>query len=315
MKKLYSLLAIAVIVFSANAQTELLRHDFNYTGILTNNGWVKHSGATIEELKSNGTAVEMKNGLSEDVNIALPEAFTIKPGYISKLDYSIKLNILDATKLKAAGDYFVSFGGTAGATLTILPARLYYKPDADGTGYYLGVLNTSGGTATPTYSETKLSYSTEIDVTVEFTVKSGVTTEQTVTLSINGVKDVSNNTGTGSAPAEIASVALRKGGTATNLETPNLTIDDLVVRTYPDVLSVSDIKKGKASLVKNSLVADQLMFASKGDIQIINANGQVVKTAKVEDGTSLNVSSLSSGMYIVTGVVDGENVSQKIIKK
>ena len=91
MKKLYSLLAIAVIGFSANAQTELLRHDFNYTGILTNNGWVKHSGATIEELKSNGTAVEMKNGLSEDVNIALPEAFTIKPGYISKLDYSIKL--------------------------------------------------------------------------------------------------------------------------------------------------------------------------------------------------------------------------------
>ena len=44
-------------------------------------------------------------------------------------------------------------------------------------------------------------------------------------------------------------------------------------------------------------------------------NGQVVKSATVAEGTSMNVSSLTPGMYIVTGSVNGKAVSQKIIKK
>ncbi len=43
--------------------------------------------------------------------------------------------------------------------------------------------------------------------------------------------------------------------------------------------------------------------------------GQVVKTASVSENQSLNVSDLQQGTYIVTGTVNGKNVSEKVIKK
>ena len=44
-------------------------------------------------------------------------------------------------------------------------------------------------------------------------------------------------------------------------------------------------------------------------------NGQVVKSASVSENKSLEVADLASGMYIVTGTVEGQAVSTKIIKK
>ena len=66
--------------------------------------------------------------------------------------------------------------------------------------------------------------------------------------------------------------------------------------------------------MKNTVVGESIAFAKTADIQIINAAGQVVKSAKVTEGSTLNVSSLAKGMYIVTGTVNGEKVSQKVIK-
>ncbi|SDF65548.1 T9SS type A sorting domain-containing protein [Epilithonimonas hungarica] len=80
-------------------------------------------------------------------------------------------------------------------------------------------------------------------------------------------------------------------------------------------LAVTDFSKSKYSLVKNTVVGESIAFAKNADIQIINAAGQVVKAAKVTEGSTLNVSSLVKGTYIVTGTVNGEKVSQKIIKK
>ena len=40
----------------------------------------------------------------------------------------------------------------------------------------------------------------------------------------------------------------------------------------------------------------------------------LVKSASVEKNTSLNVSSLK-GIYVVTGEVNGQSVSQKIVKE
>lgn len=82
----------------------------------------------------------------------------------------------------------------------------------------------------------------------------------------------------------------------------------------PGVLAVTDFSKSKFSLVKNTVVGESIAFAKTADVQIINAAGQVVKTAKVTEGSTLNVSSLAKGVYIVTGSVNGEKVSQKVIK-
>ena len=80
------------------------------------------------------------------------------------------------------------------------------------------------------------------------------------------------------------------------------------------VLAVADFAKANSTLVKNSIVGESIAFSKTADVQIINAAGQVVKTAKVTEGSTLNVSSLAKGMYIVTATVNGEKVSQKIVK-
>lgn len=97
--------------------------------------------------------------------------------------------------------------------------------------------------------------------------------------------------------------------------TGTFSVDDVVISgTAGALAAVSDVTKAKVSLVKNTVVGEAIAFANAADIQIINTAGQVVKTAKVTEGSTLNVSSLAKGVYIVTGTVNGEKVSQKIIK-
>lgn len=90
-------------------------------------------------------------------------------------------------------------------------------------------------------------------------------------------------------------------------------IDEILV-TAPTQATV-DVNATKVNLVKNTVVTNTLMFASKADVQILNMNGQVVKTASVNENTSLDVATLAKGMYVVTATVNGKAVSQKIIKK
>ncbi len=83
----------------------------------------------------------------------------------------------------------------------------------------------------------------------------------------------------------------------------------------PGDLAVGDVNATKANLVKNTIVENSILFAAKADVQIVNMNGQVVKSVSVNENTSVDVSSLAKGTYIVTGSVNGKAVSQKIIKK
>lgn len=93
-------------------------------------------------------------------------------------------------------------------------------------------------------------------------------------------------------------------------------IDDVVISgKLESVLATDESALARANFVKNTVVANNILFGAKSNIQIVNMNGQVVKSASVNDGTSLDVASLPKGMYIVTGTVDGKPVSQKIMKK
>lgn len=82
-----------------------------------------------------------------------------------------------------------------------------------------------------------------------------------------------------------------------------------------ETLGVVDFSNSKYSLVKNTLVSNEIVFAKKSDVKIYNMNGQVVKSASVSENKNLEVADLQPGMYIVTGTVNGEAVSQKILKK
>lgn len=92
-------------------------------------------------------------------------------------------------------------------------------------------------------------------------------------------------------------------------------LDDVSLSGTKKVLAVDNTNATKTNLVKNTVVENTILFAAKSDVQVINANGQVVKTVSVNENSSVEVSSLPKGIYIVTGNVNGKAVSQKIIKK
>lgn len=79
-------------------------------------------------------------------------------------------------------------------------------------------------------------------------------------------------------------------------------------------LAVSDVNAAKNKLVKNTSVGNVIEFGTKANIQIINLAGQIVKTAQVQDGSSIDVSNLAKGLYIVAGEANGQKVSVKVVK-
>lgn len=117
------------------------------------------------------------------------------------------------------------------------------------------------------------------------------------------------------------------GWTATDLEGTDYTyfaikrgsgasyISSIEVVYEDEALAAGNANATTAKLVKNTVVNNNILFAAKSDVQIISMNGQVVKTASVNENTSLDVASLPKGIYVVTGAVNGKAVSQKIIKK
>lgn len=93
------------------------------------------------------------------------------------------------------------------------------------------------------------------------------------------------------------------------------TISNEVTITVEPKLAVNDVNANKVNLVKNTLVTNEIIFGHTTFVSIYNMNGQVVKSARVTEGTKLNVATLVNGTYIVAGEVNGKMVSQKVIKK
>ena len=91
-------------------------------------------------------------------------------------------------------------------------------------------------------------------------------------------------------------------------------LDNIVIITDTN-LNVNDINKLKNNFVRNTKVNNEISFGEKANVKIYNASGSLVKSASVEKNTSLNVSSLPKGIYVVTGEVNGQSVSQKIVKQ
>ena len=97
-----------------------------------------------------------------------------------------------------------------------------------------------------------------------------------------------------------------------------LAVDDFSLTPINSTLSVNDISKTKNIFLKNTMVDNTLSFQTKGkaSVKVYNANGQLVKTANVSaQNANVNVANLPKGNYVVTAVLDGETVSQKIVKQ
>ena len=83
-------------------------------------------------------------------------------------------------------------------------------------------------------------------------------------------------------------------------------------------MSCNDVLKSKNIALKNTIVDNTLSFQTKGNatVKVYNANGQLVKSADISvSNSTVDVASLPKGNYVVTSELNGEKVSQKIIKK
>ena len=97
-----------------------------------------------------------------------------------------------------------------------------------------------------------------------------------------------------------------------------LAVDDFSLTPINSTLSVNDISKTKNIFLKNTMVDNTLSFQTKGNatVRVYNTNGQLVKTANVSaQNANVNVANLPKGNYVVTAELNGETVSQKILKK
>ena len=311
MKKIFTLLSLTSMFFLANAQTQVVNETFTFNGALKDNGWVRHSGTT-GQLSADGSKVNLVANNDEDVNKAFSTDYVINPAELNKTEYTFTLNVPSQTGLagsNSGAEYFLMLSSQSGTSVSNFYGRLFIKKGS-GAGYVLGISNS---TSTAVYSTVELPVATDVSVKVAFSVSGS---NSTSTLTINNETPITSTSAV--APTVLKSVVIRQAGSAT-AGTGNVSIDNLVVTTYPsNTLSVGDITKTKNIFVKNTMVDNTLSFQTKGNatVRVYNTNGQLVKSATISaQNANVNVANLPKGNYVVTAELDGETVSQKILKK
>lgn len=149
------------------------------------------------------------------------------------------------------------------------------------------------------------------------TINAVATYTPPVQYSINGgayqAATLSGNTYTISGITAGSSIAFRNNITGANTQ---LRITSLNVTYTSGTLAVADFKKVSGNFVKNTFVKnDEITFgADAKDVKVYTLTGQLVKTASVKANGTLNIAELAEGNYIVTGTVNNQAVSQKILK-
>ena len=312
MKKIFTLLSVVSLFAGVSAQTNVVNETFTFTGALKDNGWASHSG-TAGQLLADGSKVNLVAGNGEDVNKAFSADYIINPAELNKTEYTFTLNVPSQTGLagsNSGAEYFLMLSSQSGNSgVSNFYGRLFIKKGS-GAGYVLGISNS---TSTAVYSTVELPVATDVSVKVAFSVSGS---NSTSTLTINNETPITSTSAV--APTVLKSVVIRQAGSAT-AGTGNVSIDNLVVTTYPsNTLSVGDITKTKNIFVKNTMVDNTLSFQTKGNatVRVYNTNGQLVKTANVSaQNANVNVANLPKGNYVVTAELNGETVSQKILKK
>jgi len=311
MKKIFTLLSLTSMFFLANAQTQVVNETFTFNGALKDNGWVRHSGTT-GQLSADGSKVNLVANNDEDVNKAFSTDYVINPAELNKTEYTFTLNVPSQTGLagsNSGAEYFLMLSSQSGTSVSNFYGRLFIKKGS-GAGYVLGISNS---TSTAVYSTVELPVATDVSVKVAFSVSGA---NSTSTLTINTETPITSTSAV--APTVLKSVVIRQAGSAT-AGTGNVSIDNLVVTTYPSsVLATTDVIKSKNISLKNTMVDNTLSFQTKGNatVRVYNTNGQLVKSATISaQNANVNVANLPKGNYVVTAELNGETVSQKVIKK
>jgi Secretion system C-terminal sorting domain len=310
---------------------------FSGTGVLTSNGWTTHSGTTGQQtilttpsdsgnslfktglVASTGNRTSVIAGNSEDVNIPITSPITSGTIY-----YSVLVKVLDAVTLNVnsgIGDYSLALTSVASATTTTFQARVYMKQGSNPGSFAIGVLNNSGGTAAPSYSSTEL----PINVTHLLVVKYDLATN-TASLLINPTPGTepaassTNVTGTTVSPTQIAGFVIRQGGTLT-AGTGNVEIDEIKIgNTFSSVvqsnLSIAQNQISGLNVYPNPVTNGKLSITSDSNeskaVVIYDILGKQVLSTVVTNQV-VNVSDLTSGVYVIKITEEGKTATRKLV--
>lgn len=152
----------------------------------------------------------------------------------------------------------------------------------------------------------------------------GNTTNSSIPVAVNNLTDVvAIACGTNYSLAMTGNDSLFAFGRNTNGQLGNGTTNDaytpaavlsLCLTTGNDDMTVSD---DQASIYPNP-AKDELTIEISGNasVQIINAQGQLVKTAHISDYFNfLNIGELSNGIYMIKIIMNNELYTKKLIKQ
>ncbi|WP_262149044.1 T9SS type A sorting domain-containing protein [Chryseobacterium foetidum] len=209
-----------------------------------------------------------------------------------------------------------TFSGDAGTTWDLADGRMVAAGNADITisGVTTLIRQGAGGQT--------ITFPNGVG-TLNFQYRKGFTsgTTRTIQVYVDGAmvnETPGFGTGTGSQPTvydysyainSSASVVVRVAATGAQVSIDNFSW------TAPGSLAVADFKKVNPNFIKNTLVKNEIVFGSDvKDLKVYTLSGAIVKTGDVKNGSTLNVAELAKGNYIVTGIVNNEPVSQKILK-
>ncbi|KMQ59885.1 hypothetical protein ACM39_18155 [Chryseobacterium sp. FH2] len=288
MKKIFTVLGMFATAALMNAQVTIAQ-------VYANGG---NSGATY-----NRDFVVLFNKTAAAVNIA---GWSLQYGSATSTgNWSGKITLPSGATIAPYSYYLVGFAGNA-ANGAALPVTVDYDGGFTGSGN----VNMGGNGKIALMSN---------DTTINGTAPTGA-------IDFVGMGTANASEGGDTAPAGSTTNAIfRSNGGCT--DTNNNAADFVLAAVAPTnsasptnvctTLSVNDIiSLNKANFVKNTFVKENgITFGSDAkDVKIYNMLGQVVKSASVKADSNLDVSELGRGNYIVTGTVNNQPVSQKILK-
>lgn len=161
------------------------------------------------------------------------------------------------------------------------------------------------------------------NVVITFDVKGWTATPSTILVKVTNLTDQTVSYSAVMAGTPETKTVTFAGGQANStvtFETPTTSfrayLDNIEIKTVAGSLAVADFNKSKSLFVKNTFVKnDEITFgADAKDVKVYTLTGQLVKTASVKANGTLNIAELAEGNYIVTGTVNNQAVSQKILK-
>ncbi len=221
-------LTALIIISSTKSWGQLLVQDFNFTGTLTANSWVAHSGSGTNPISTTtgltyaghqgsgvGNAALLGNAGGEDDNIT----FANQNAPDQSVYFSCLVRITDAAATKT-GDYFMHLGTPGGSTFTLFAARVFAKITSSNVNF--GISNTS----TATYGTTNFAKNTTYLLVVKYVITVGgndpvslwvIPTGIPATEVLAGTPEISSTTTAGQDA--INTIALRQGSNTTSPQT------------------------------------------------------------------------------------------------